>query len=573
MSLVFRTDQTTPLTNDQVDNNFKYLRDQINLKYSTSDFTSANISLRLRTTSGGQSSYDLAQSNAINAWTVRDLAPSSLMPSDVSKDSLVARDSNGDIYVGTVHGNLIGNATSSTVATSAGKLTNTITINNVPFDGSTSVTIQDSTKLSLSGGTMTGKLNLVNLAYLYAPLNLGIAAPDENSKTNGDVWSTSSGIFYHISGSTHQIAQLDSPTFTGIPKAPGYNGTADQVITMSHLSATQTLLQNSINTKAPLASPIFTGAPSVPTAPTGTNTTQAANTTFVRSAVDDKAAELTNSYTAYTNTAIVAYSNTVNTLLAAKAALASPEFTGTPTAPTAPAGTNSTQIANTAFISSAIATIQANINSAVAALNDAIASTRPVPVASVFYIATSTVPYGYLEANGQAVSNTTYSALWSALGSPATTSGDPAGTFRVPDLRGEFIRGWDHNRGVDYNRTLGSWQIGSLHIHNDESDGFTGGVWNNMWNSGVGYTANDAQNARGNGHANEMGYDAMTFEWLGAYADTCVYDFSSNYPAFAGQYEWRDGYINLNPGATYRSNHWIYMGRPRNVALMPIIKW
>jgi hypothetical protein len=419
---------------------------------------------------------------------------------------------------------------------------------------------------------MAGKLNLVNVAYLYAPINLGIAAPDANAKVNGDLWATSAGLFYHAAGTTNQVAQLQSPTFTGIPKAPGYSSTPDQIATLSHLSATQTTLQNSINLKAALASPGLTGTPTAPTAGTGTNTTQIATTAFVKTAVDAKATELTSSYQSYTDTAIITYSNAVNTLLTAKAALASPALTGTPTAPTASQGTNTTQIATTAFTNSAIATLQANLNAAVAALNDAVASTRPVPVSTVLYVATSTVPYGFLEANGQAVSKLTYNDLWVALGSPAPQAGDSANTFRIPDLRGEFIRGWDHSRGIDYGRTLGSWQIGSLHIHNDDSDGFTGGVWSNMWSNG-GYENDDVTYPRGNGKANQMGYDAMTFEWLGAYAATTTFPWTANSPPFAYSYEWKSGAISIQTGAPYKSNHWIYMGRPRNVALMPIIKW
>ncbi|MHA0482123.1 tail fiber protein, partial [Escherichia coli] len=48
------------------------------------------------------------------------------------------------------------------------------------------------------------------------------------------------------------------------------------------------------------------------------------------------------------------FSTTINNSLALKAPLASPAFTGTPTAPTASQGTNSTQIANTAFVKAAI---------------------------------------------------------------------------------------------------------------------------------------------------------------------------------------------------------------------------
>ena len=529
MSLVFRTDQTTPLTNDQVDNNFKYLRDQINLKYSTSDFTSANISLKLRTTGPGQSSYELAQANAINSWSVRDLEPSSTLPAASNKDSLVSRDSNGDIYVGTMHGNVVGNATSATVATSAGKFTNPILLNGVTFDGSSSVTIADSTKLPLSGGTMTGKLNLVNIAYLYAPLNLGIAAPDSNSKTNGDVWATTSGMFYHINGSTHQIAYLESPTFTGIPKAPGYNGISDQIITLSHLSTAQTFLQNSIDTKANSVSPALSGTPTAPTAAAGNNSTQISTTAFVKNAVDTKATELTNSYTLFTNNAIVAYSNTVNTLLAAKASLESPTFTGIATVPTPTTGNNSLQIANTAFISTAISNLQANINAAIAALNDSISATRPVPVGSVFYLATTVVPYGYLEANGQAVSNSTYNALWVALGSPATSVGDTAGTFRLPDLRGEFIRGWDHDRGIDNGRTMGSIQYSQNLEHNHEM------LWT-WYDGGAGRGTVDPINP----------YDVNN---------------PTETASSTGKTAW---------GTTYSGSS---ESRPRNVALMPIIKW
>ena len=530
MSLVFRTDQTTPLTNDQVDNNFKYLRDQINLKYSTSDFTSANISLKLRTTAGGQSSYELAQANAINAWLVRDLAPSSLMPGTENKESLVSRNSSGDIYVGSVHGDLVGNATTATTANSAGRLTNAITINGVSFDGASNVTVQDSTKVPLAGGTMTGKLNLVATAQLYAPLNLGIAAPDQNAKTNGDVWNTSSGIFYHVNNTTHQVAQLDSPVFTGIPKAPGYDGFADQIITLSHLSTAVTSLSNTIATKATLASPTFTGTPTAPNAAATVNNTQIANTAFVKTAVDNATTSITTAYKDYTDDAVATYSDTVTTLLAAKAALDSPTFTGTPLAPTASVGTNNTQIATTAFTASAIAALQASVSSALNAINDAIASTRPVPVGAVFYMSGTTVEYGYLEANGQAVSQTTYSNLWEYYGRPATTAGDAAGTFRVPDYRGEFFRAWDHDRGIDNGRQFGSVQYSQNLEHNHGAPG-------------------DDQL----GYAN--GYGGWTSSTRGSFP----YDARSSYGG--GGQVWN---TTTDGGSE---------SRPRNVALMPVIKW
>lgn len=73
------------------------------------------------------------------------------------------------------------------------------------------------------------------------------------------------------------------------------------------------------------------------------------------------------------------------------------------------------------------------------------------------YSARSTAPAGWLKANGAAVSRTAYSALFLAIGT-TFGAGDGVNTFNLPDLRGEFIRGWDDGRGVDAGRAFGSAQ-------------------------------------------------------------------------------------------------------------------
>ena len=94
----------------------------------------------------------------------------------------------------------------------------------------------------------------------------------------------------------------------------------------------------------------------------------------------------------------------------------------------------------------------------------------PVPVeglvqpGTVIYIAKNTPPTGYLKANGAAVSRATYAALFSAIGTTFGV-GDGATTFNLPDLRGEFIRGWDDSRGVDSGRVFGSAQTDDLKSH------------------------------------------------------------------------------------------------------------
>ena len=62
-----------------------------------------------------------------------------------------------------------------------------------------------------------------------------------------------------------------------------------------------------------------------------------------------------------------------------------------------------------------------------------------------------------MEANGALLSRTTYAALFAAIGI-IYHAGDGSTTFGLPDLRSEFIRGWDHGRGLDAGRLIGSWQ-------------------------------------------------------------------------------------------------------------------
>jgi hypothetical protein len=104
--------------------------------------------------------------------------------------------------------------------------------------------------------------------------------------------------------------------------------------------------------------------------------------------------------------------------------------------------------------------------------------------------ATSVPPDGWLECNGAAVSRSAYSELFSAIGT-TFGSGNGSTTFNIPDLRGEFIRGWDHNRGVDSSRSFGSSQL-------DQMQKITGGFmaygYSNGSPTGPFYTTYDYQN-------------------------------------------------------------------------------
>lgn len=92
------------------------------------------------------------------------------------------------------------------------------------------------------------------------------------------------------------------------------------------------------------------------------------------------------------------------------------------------------------------------------------------PAGQVSFFAQSAPPPGWLKANGATISRTAYGDLFAAIGTNYG-SGDGATTFKVPDLRGAFLRSLDDFRGIDAYRFLGSAQdsqnLAHLHDVND----------------------------------------------------------------------------------------------------------
>jgi len=92
------------------------------------------------------------------------------------------------------------------------------------------------------------------------------------------------------------------------------------------------------------------------------------------------------------------------------------------------------------------------------------------PAGKVRLFDLSTVPDGWLECNGAVVSQTTYAALYAAIGTRHNTGGEGEGNFRLPEFRGEFLRCWDHGRGVDASRAIGSAQAENVGTHQHSYD-------------------------------------------------------------------------------------------------------
>lgn len=144
-----------------------------------------------------------------------------------------------------------------------------------------------------------------------------------------------------------------------------------------YLDGVTSAIQTQLDAKAPAASPTFTGTPAAPTAAVDTSTTQLATTAFVigqASAAGDGTPAMDGTAARGTSTHF-ARADHIHPTDASRAPLASPTFTGTPAAPTAIAGTNTTQLATTAFVAAAVAALStvyqaiATILSAIAALS------------------------------------------------------------------------------------------------------------------------------------------------------------------------------------------------------------
>lgn len=88
-------------------------------------------------------------------------------------------------------------------------------------------------------------------------------------------------------------------------------------------------------------------------------------------------------------------------------------------------------------------------------------------VGTILAFGGSSAPDKYVLCHGQELDRVTYATLFAVIG---TSFGDGNGvsTFNVPDLRGEFLRGWDASKGVDPGRVFGSSQSGAIqsHVHN-----------------------------------------------------------------------------------------------------------
>ncbi|MHC8299010.1 phage tail protein [Pseudomonas sp. ZS1P83] len=87
-----------------------------------------------------------------------------------------------------------------------------------------------------------------------------------------------------------------------------------------------------------------------------------------------------------------------------------------------------------------------------------IAQASALPVGTLVGFPVNKLPPGFLEIDGSVKSIAAYPDLAAFLGTAFNLGNEGAGNFRLPESRGEFLRGWDHGRGVDVGRAVGSKQ-------------------------------------------------------------------------------------------------------------------
>ncbi|HEN6903781.1 tail fiber protein [Escherichia coli] len=203
---------------------------------------------------------------------------------------------------------------------------------------------------------------------------IGIDISDSVTSSRSDVAASSLAVkkAYDLAKSKY-TAQDASTTQKGLVQLSSETNSDSE--TMAATPKAVKSVKDLADTKAPIESPSLTGTPTAPTAAQGTNSTQIANTAFVKAAITalingapgtlDTLKEIAAAINNDPN-----FSTTINNALALKAPLASPTLTGIPTAPTAAQGTNNTQIATTAYVRAAISALVGSSPEALDTLNE-----------------------------------------------------------------------------------------------------------------------------------------------------------------------------------------------------------
>ena len=175
------------------------------------------------------------------------------------------------------------------------------------------------------------------------------------------------------------------------------------------------------------------------------------------------------------------------------------------------------------------------------ALLAALQTTFSNPIGTVIWFGGNTAPTGYLKANGDSIPNGSgtvqgitadFSALYAVVGAT------------LPDLRGEFVRGWDDGKGTDSGRSIRSTQTELIKSHRH-------------WISRAGVD-----------DLNFSGSDGSPAQEYGLFADAGGSNINDDNSYPNGRFTRLDPQTNDNGNGSLHAET-----RPRNVALLACIKY
>lgn len=85
-----------------------------------------------------------------------------------------------------------------------------------------------------------------------------------------------------------------------------------------------------------------------------------------------------------------------------------------------------------------------------------------LPVGCILIFSSEKVPKGFLPCDGSELSKKSYPELYALI---KGTWGETKDSFYLPDLQGQFLRGWDKDGNIDPDRVFGSEQGDTLQGH------------------------------------------------------------------------------------------------------------
>lgn len=185
-----------------------------------------------------------------------------------------------------------------------------------------------------------------------------------------------------------------------------------------------------------------------------------------------------------------------------------------------------------------------------------------IPIGSILIYSSEKVPHGYLPCDGSELSKKAYPELYALIGG---TWGETKDSFFLPDLQGQFIRGWDKDGDEDPERTFGSFQKDAFQGHGHETEHIKGST---------SYSGNHTHTVYREEHGGGMG----TIFYSLNHEENCVSDSckrgtaniqSSGYHSHSFEFDIK---VSSPSNSTYGPVRCATENRPKNVALMFCIK-